>query len=132
MHARTTQDVGSLVREHRLARGMSQAQLAVATSTSRQWVVDLERGKPTLALGLVLRALTAVGLTLRVEADSMPTADLGVGSIDLDAVLARAHTPIASAGTGAPATTSRTTARRTVTSSTPAARPSAARRGKRA
>jgi len=67
MLARTPEDLGSLVREHRLARAMTQAQLAQAIGTSRQWVVDLERGKPTLALGLVLRAVTAVGLSLRVE-----------------------------------------------------------------
>jgi HTH-type transcriptional regulator/antitoxin HipB len=67
MLARTPEDLGSLVRERRLAREMTQAQLALTIGTSRQWVVDLERGKPTLALGLVLRAMTAVGLSLLVE-----------------------------------------------------------------
>lgn len=97
MHARTAEDVGSLVREQRLARGMSQAGLAQAVGASRQWVVDLERGKPTLALGLVLRALTAVGLSLQVEPiGAVSPGSVGPGSahaaIDLDAIIARART----------------------------------------
>ena len=122
MHARTAEDVGSLVREQRRALGMSQAQLAAATGTSRQWVVDLERGKPTLALGLVLRALTAVGLTLRVETTAPAKNDAVHASIDLDAILARARAPLAAS----PAISARQTPKRRVKSST------AARRKKRA
>ncbi|MBX3250299.1 MAG: helix-turn-helix transcriptional regulator [Myxococcales bacterium] len=97
MLARTPEDVGSLIREQRLARGMTQAQLAQAIGASRQWVVDLERGKSTLALGLVLRAVTAVGLSLRVETSTTPALAAGHPVIDLDAVLARARTPALSA-----------------------------------
>lgn len=99
MQVRTAEDVGALVREQRLASAMTQAQLAATTGTSRQWIVDLERGKATLALSLVLRALRAVGLTLRVEGAT----DRGTTSIDLDAVLSRARTPLSS--TASPRTT---------------------------
>jgi HTH-type transcriptional regulator/antitoxin HipB len=92
MRARTAEDVGSLVREQRLARGMSQAGLAQAVGASRQWVVDLERGKPTLALGLVLRALTAVGLSLQVEPIGAVSPGSAHAAIDLDAIIARART----------------------------------------
>lgn len=111
MHARTTEDVGSLVREHRVARAMSQAALAQAVGASRQWVVDLERGKPTLALGLVLRALTAVGLTLRVDAPGA-TLEGAHGAVDLDTIIARARAPGASANTAKRAITARKSAAR--------------------
>ncbi|MCU0672402.1 MAG: helix-turn-helix domain-containing protein [Myxococcota bacterium] len=125
MLARTPEDLGSLVREHRLARAMTQAQLAQAIGTSRQWVVDLERGKPTLALGLVLRAVTAVGLSLRVETGSSSAAPLessssavsldpALAAIDLDAVLARARRPAnVPYATGSLATAARPTPRAT-------------------
>ncbi len=147
MQARTPEDLGSLVREHRLARAMTQAQLARAIGTSRQWVVDLERGKPTLALGLVLRAVTAVGLSLRVESISSSAAPLEAGSssaapldpalaaIDLDAVLARARRPAnVPYATGSLATGARTTPRpakapaRSAKSSDSASKPAASKR----
>jgi len=136
MQARTPEDLGSLVREHRLARAMTQAQLAQAIGTSRQWVVDLERGKPTLALGLVLRAVTAVGLSLRVETGSSSAAPLdpALAAIDLDAVLARARRPAnVPYATGSLATGARTTPRaakapaRSAKSSAAASKPAASK-----
>lgn len=59
---------------------------------SRQWVIDMERGKPRAALRLVLRTLEVLGIVLRID-DSRPAPSsnpLPSGGIDLDAVL-KAH-----------------------------------------
>lgn len=62
MMARTARDVGANVRDARLRLGWTQARLAAAIGASRQWVIALERGKPSAELGIVLRALDVLGL----------------------------------------------------------------------
>lgn len=65
MLIRTPHEIGLLVRESRRALGFTQAQLAERVGASREWVRLLESGaKPRLELGLTLRALTALGITL--------------------------------------------------------------------
>jgi hypothetical protein len=39
---------------------------------SRQWIIDLERGKAGVALGLVLRTLQVLGLALDVAPELAP------------------------------------------------------------
>lgn len=57
-------DIAQLVRERRRQMGLSQAELARKAGVSRQWIVDLERGKPTAETALVLNTLAATGLHL--------------------------------------------------------------------
>lgn len=64
MWIRTVDDIAKLVRERRKQVGLSQAELARRAGVSRQWIVDLEHGKPTAEVSLVLRALAATGLHL--------------------------------------------------------------------
>lgn len=61
---RTVGDIGQLVRERRKQLGLSQAELARRAGVSRQWILDLEHGKPTAEVSLVLKALAATGLHL--------------------------------------------------------------------
>ena len=51
-----------------LRRGLKirQADLALRAGVSRQWIVALEQGKPTLEVGLVLRTLETLGLEVSV------------------------------------------------------------------
>ena len=65
----------------------------VARGVSRQWVVEVEKGKPRAELGLVLRALVALELALDVRppGDRQPAASDPTWGIDLDDVLARAR-----------------------------------------
>lgn len=53
---------------------MSQQALANEIGASRHWIMDLERGKPTLEVGLILRAIVALGLSvdLRDRASTQP------------------------------------------------------------
>ena len=64
MQIRTPKELGALVRARRKELGWSQQRLADESGVKRLWIVHFESGKPTVQLGLVFRALRAVGLTL--------------------------------------------------------------------
>lgn len=68
MRIRNMLMLGSLIREERKRRGMTQAQLAEVIHVRRQWVHQIEHGKETAEVGLVLRALQALDLRLHVHA----------------------------------------------------------------
>lgn len=62
---RTPADIGALIKDRRLALGIDQAELAERIGVGRLWVNQVERGKPGASLGLVLRALAAVGVDIK-------------------------------------------------------------------
>ena len=86
MQVKTATDLGSLIREHRKSRGWDQAELARRVTVSRQWIIDVEKGKARAELGLVLRTLTALGLSVWVGDPPTPEGDAGA-SIDIDAIV---------------------------------------------
>jgi DNA-binding XRE family transcriptional regulator len=51
---RSARDLGAVVRDARLRRGWTQAELANRIDVSRQWVIALEQGKATAELGTAL------------------------------------------------------------------------------
>ncbi|MBL8672558.1 MAG: helix-turn-helix transcriptional regulator [Alphaproteobacteria bacterium] len=61
-------DLGSLIRKRRQALRLSQGALAAQVGVSRQWLVEVERGKPRAEIGLVLRTLQALGVRLEAAA----------------------------------------------------------------
>lgn len=63
MNVRTPADIALLARERRRQLRVSQHELARRIGASRQWVQNLEQGRPGLELGLTLRALGALGLS---------------------------------------------------------------------
>lgn len=67
MLARTPKDLGLLIRDQRRQLGLDQHDLAKRVGVSRQWIVEIEAGKPRAALMLVLRTLAALGLELDVR-----------------------------------------------------------------
>lgn len=68
MLIRTTNDIGHLVRDQRKRQGLTQAHLATRVGVSRKWIIELESGKRTAELALVLRTLNA----LKVDLDAQP------------------------------------------------------------
>lgn len=89
MRLRTAADVGAAIRERRRALGLDQRTLAQKAGVSRQWVIEVEGGKPRAAMWLVLRTLEVLGIVLRIEdsvTDAAPSTMPGA-AIDLDAVL---------------------------------------------
>ncbi|KGD90485.1 DNA-binding protein [Achromobacter sp. RTa] len=63
---RSSAQLGALVKEVRRSQGLLQADLAGLSGTGNRYVVDLERGKPTLQLQKVLDMLDLLGLEVRV------------------------------------------------------------------
>lgn len=59
--------IGALIREERKALGLRQAELAGASGVGVRFLVDLEKGKPTVQLGRVLAVLAALGCTLDIR-----------------------------------------------------------------
>lgn len=55
------------IRERRLALGLSQAQVASQVGASRQWIIDMEKGKPRAELGMALMLLSVLGLQLQLK-----------------------------------------------------------------
>lgn len=64
--------LGSELRQRRVARGLTQAQLASEARLSRAVVIRAEKGDPTVALGNMARLLHATGAELRVESTRLP------------------------------------------------------------
>jgi HTH-type transcriptional regulator/antitoxin HipB len=94
MRARTTTDVGNLIRERRRQLGMSQAALARDLGVSRQWLISVEAGKEGADTARVLRLLTALGLVVDIRpigADAGARVPPGDGqqavSVDIDALI---------------------------------------------
>ena len=62
----TALEIGQAVRRARKAMGLRQDALAAAAGVGLRFLVDLEKGKPTVQLDLTLAVLQAVGLDLAV------------------------------------------------------------------
>jgi y4mF family transcriptional regulator len=65
-----SEDIGALVRDRRRVLKLTQTQLATMLGVSQKYISHLERGKSTLHLGLVLRALRTLGVDLTVDVPS--------------------------------------------------------------
>lgn len=67
--------LGRCIREARKRQGLRQDDLAAMVGVSHVFLGDVERGKPTVQLGRVLRVLAAlgIGVTLHVPDEGMPT-----------------------------------------------------------
>ncbi len=95
MLVRTAREIGLLIRDQRRRAHLSQRELAARLGVSRQWIVEVERGKPRAALDLVLRTLSALGVHLDVSQRARPSVALiepaSTANVDLDAVIDRAR-----------------------------------------
>ena len=68
----TVEQIGALVRQARLAQGLRQDQLAAAAGVGVRFLVEVERGQPTVRLAKVIAVLDALGCRLDVTPPSMP------------------------------------------------------------
>ena len=69
-----TFDVALAIRARRRQLKLRQIEVAKAAKVGREWLVDLEHGKPSVELGLVMRTLETLGLELDVRAPDTPPA----------------------------------------------------------
>ena len=91
MLIRTASDLGALIRERRLKLGLDQITLAQNAGTSRKWLIEVENGKPRAEIGLILRTLKALGVTLTAAdtANDVParTSRTAVPPVDINQVI---------------------------------------------
>lgn len=60
-------DLANVVKIRRKALGLTQADLANLVRTGNRFIVDLEKGKPTLQIGKVLAVVSLLGLELYIK-----------------------------------------------------------------
>ncbi|SCL37846.1 HTH-type transcriptional regulator / antitoxin HipB [Micromonospora rhizosphaerae] len=85
MRIGSVRDLGLYVRDRRRELGLTQTGLAAEAGVSRRWLSDLEAGKESAEVGLVLRTLAALNLMV----DAVPLETLPGTGVDLDDLLRR-------------------------------------------
>jgi HTH-type transcriptional regulator/antitoxin HipB len=81
---RTTADVAALIRDRRHKLGLDQGALAKRVGVGREWIIEIEKGKPRAGIELVLRTLAALGVVLTAQRGDKPRKS---PDIDLDAIV---------------------------------------------
>ncbi|MGH6890305.1 MAG: helix-turn-helix domain-containing protein [Rhizomicrobium sp.] len=91
MLIRTPADLGAVIRDRRKDLGLDQATLAQKIGVNRKWVISIERGRARAELGLVLRALDALGIPLNTGAAPKARKIASIPSVDIDAIVSSAR-----------------------------------------
>ena len=73
MRVRTPSELGALIRDYRIRHNLDQKSLAATVGVSRQWIVEIEKGKARAPLGLILRTLGALGIVLDAQQETSPS-----------------------------------------------------------
>lgn len=87
MRIRTSTDLGAFIRERRISLGWDQTELANQVGASRKWVSEVERGKPRAEMGLILRALKTLGVSINLEGESPVEAKVASQAVNINQVL---------------------------------------------
>lgn len=91
MRIRTPADLGALIRSHRTSVGLDQRSLAEQVGVSRQWIVEVEKGKPRAAIGLLLRTVDALGIQLDADKPDPGRPKDTDTYVDIDTIVASAR-----------------------------------------
>jgi len=91
MRIRTPIDLGAVIRDRRMKLGLDQKSLATKVGVSRQWIVDVEKGKPRAPISLVLRTVEALGIHLAVNEPGKTKQQQGLPPVDIDSIIASAR-----------------------------------------
>ena len=67
---RSSVDVGDIARRQRQLLGLKQEDVSGLANTGNRFIVDLEKGKPTLQIQMALEVLDLLGLEVVVQAKS--------------------------------------------------------------
>ncbi len=65
---------GELLRERRRELGLSQAEVAAKVGASRQWIIELEKGKERAELGLAFKLAEVLGVQFKAQKRTPPKA----------------------------------------------------------
>ena len=96
MRIRTPTDLGALIRDHRNRLGIDQKSLAQKVGVSRQWIVEVEKGKPRAEIGLLLRTIGALDIALNAEGGPQESKNKSAShsvdaAVDIDSIIASAR-----------------------------------------
>lgn len=73
---KSTEELGLVIRAVRKSTKVRQDDLAAVVGVSRQFTVDVEKGKPTVQMARVLRLLKELGIELNVDIPSAASKEL--------------------------------------------------------
>jgi y4mF family transcriptional regulator len=90
MFIRTPADLGAIIRDRRKQLGLDQSTFAKRIGVSRQWVIGVERGHPRAAMGLVLRAIDALGIRLDAGMEPISRQGSTASAVDINAIVDQA------------------------------------------
>jgi len=93
---RNPEQLGRAIRLKRKERSLSQSALAARLGVGRKWVIGVESGNPKAELGLILKALEALGLRASLSEEGQPSATTDrrqPGPSRLDEVFRRLQRP---------------------------------------
>ncbi len=68
-----TQRLGDQVRAMRLNRGYKQAELAKLAGVTRQKLIEIERGSPSVSMNAYARVIAALGSEIKLVPVTLPT-----------------------------------------------------------
>ena len=91
MRIRTPADLGALIRDGRTKLALDQRSLAQQVGVSRQWIVEVEKGKPRAEIGLLLRTIDALGIRLMSEEEAPGKKRHTAPEVDIDSIVAAAR-----------------------------------------
>ncbi len=81
MNVTSIYDISHAVKRERLKKGWTQAELAKQAGVSRDWVINLEKAKPTIEIALVLRTLKVLGVRLSIT-PAAPLSDIATAHLE--------------------------------------------------
>jgi HTH-type transcriptional regulator/antitoxin HipB len=72
MQIRTAKDLGAAIKQARIQRGLTQSQLAAVLEIAQSRISEIEQGSPGVAVGTVLRLLSAIDWVLIIKSGERP------------------------------------------------------------
>lgn len=102
MKVTTAQEIGLAIRQRRQELGLSQQALADRVDVGRQWIVEIEQGKPRAEIGLLLRTLDVLALHVNIAPEGTSRETKGKHplpdaqrkrEVDINAIIERARKP---------------------------------------
>jgi HTH-type transcriptional regulator / antitoxin HipB len=90
MLIRTSADLGAVIRDRRKRLKLDQLSFAKRIGVSRQWLIEVEHGHARAELGLVLRALDALGIRLDANSEQLHSGGSEKSAVDINSIVAKA------------------------------------------
>lgn len=67
MIIKNVDDIAKIVKDNRIAQGLTQIKLAQLCGVGIRFIIDLEKGKPTCQLDKTLKVIVGLGIKLKDE-----------------------------------------------------------------